>query len=111
MGISANQPTLYLGEIEFSPNSSPIASFSCHIPDDAPLSIIIQDEEGRSKYNEQLNLAKGEHNIEMDLSDFSNGNYNAWIDVLGKTFIRNIHIERNDSNSINLLRKITNFFG
>ncbi len=110
MGSTSNNPTLYLGEIEFLPKDSPVATFDCTIPDDALVSIIIQDDIGRARYEEEMNLEKGDHIIELNLSDLSNGKYNAWIDVMGKTFIRNIQVECNRSNSFNLFKKFSNIF-
>lgn len=66
-------------------------------PISSPLSIIILDNEGRTHWNRQFDLPAGKGELELDLSGLKKGFYNAWIEVNGKTFIRNLSIESEET--------------
>lgn len=110
MGNPSNEDINYISEIEFERGTSNVAFFSCNLPDDSLLSIIIQNELGKVCFEKQFSLEAGDNIVQLDLSSFSNGRYHAWIDLLGQTTIRNIHIENNHPKSNPWLKKIKSIF-
>lgn len=110
MGNPSNKDNFYISEIEFKRGSPNAAFFSCKLPDDSVLSIIIQNELGQVQFEKQILVDAGEQVVELDLTSCGSGKYHAWIDLFGQTFIRNIIIENRSNNSISWLKKVKNLF-
>ena len=99
---------LFIGEIDIL-KTNQIASILCSIPDECDLSIIVQDENGRSRMEEKYHLEEGEQVVQFSIANLSEGQYHAWIDVTGKTFIRSFSIEE-ENQSDSFIDMIKNLF-
>ena len=99
---------------EISPitlNAPRTAVFSCSVDQSTKLSIILQDEMGRSKFQGDYTLEPGDNQITMSLPELSSGQYNAWIDVLGETFIRSLEVEAPaESGIVGKFKQLLNLF-
>ncbi len=75
----------------------------CSSQENTTLSIIIQNEVGASKYQNNFDLIEGEQELLLDLSQLKPGGYHAWIEANGQTFIRAIQVSKdlvNDKKGI-----------
>ena len=96
MVITVKAQTI-ISEIEVTGEHT--ACFSCSLAAPAELSLILQDELGRSRLEKRFTLAIGKNRIELHLPELSAGLYNAWIDVAGQTFIRPLTVENGHPSS------------
>lgn len=78
---------------EITVGSDKKAHFTCMVPCETEISIIVHDAKGRSRLQQKFQLGLGHNQLSFSLSGFSVGDYNAWIDVLGNTYIRPIDVE------------------
>lgn len=88
---------IFLSEISVSPEG--IATLSCTVEKQADLSLILQDEQGRSHLSKNFSLTAGDNKLTFSISSFKSGAYKAWIDVLGNTYIRSLEIECQNPDS------------
>ena len=108
MGNPSEMNKLIVGEIVLTPNYLNI-QISCFLPEPANVTVIIQDNIGRPRCDERFLLSEGHQLIDIDVSHLGQGTYNAWIDILGQTFIRSFYIEKKKSNE-SWYDKVRNFF-
>ncbi|HFA48343.1 MAG TPA: hypothetical protein ENJ95_04910 [Bacteroidetes bacterium] len=106
MGSRPIKEQILIGE--FPDPAQPVqTALPCYLPEAAQVSIIVQDEIGRARFNKTYHLPEGEGEIAVDLSTFTPGNYNAWVEVSSKTFIRSLTIPENgNGNSRGWLGKL-----
>ena len=109
MGNQAEINNLTVGEIEFSTDGK-LATISCFLTEEVNISVIVQDEIGRPKIEEQYTLEKGYGHFGFDISNLTEGPYHAWIDLMGKTFIRSFQIQKINGN-YSWLKKLKVIFG
>lgn len=74
------------------------ASLSCEVSDETELGLILQDELGRAHLQKRFPLEIGTNELMMELPDLPAGQYNAWIEVSGETFIRQFELEAGASD-------------
>ena len=70
-------------------------------------SMIVQNKDGQPQLEENAQLEAGEQVLSFDLSRLKKGNYDAWIELDGKTFIRNFTIEADEeAGFFNKMKKL-----
>lgn len=96
----------FIGEISPSPraNNDP-ATLICNLPTGTELSLILQDEMGRSWMDKRFKVPAGKTELDLGLPKLSPGRYNAWIEVNGETFIRPLVVNGN-SGTDGILEKV-----
>ncbi len=99
MGTHSNRDNLQIGEIELVKEEFLTGRVLCSSKENASLSIIIQSASGQSRYIDQFDLVAGEQELLLNLSSLTTGNYHAWIEVNGQTFIRTIEVSKSHVNT------------
>ncbi len=82
----------YIGELSFEKDSLQLF-LPCEIKERSVLKIILNDEQGRSVCNKQINLVAGKSLINFDCAYLKDGSYNAWIEVNGQTYLRHLSVQ------------------
>ncbi len=95
MGVNSDSKTNWIGEFEVIGGESPEAKISVNLIEPKRLSIIILNISGQSMLQKELDGIQGQNEVIFDVSKFKSGEYNAWIECDGQTFIRQIKIQSN----------------
>lgn len=83
----------YIGEIE-NQGVEALSTLSCEMLNDADMALILCDEKGKAHFEKNYKLSRGINNLTLQFPDLKKGNYNAWIQIQGKTFLRKLNIEK-----------------
>lgn len=87
---------LHIGEFYGQDTSNgQVAMLYCEMTAPTDLVLIIYDEFGFQTYRKEYALPEGEYELELDCSSLSSGQHTAWVQVKGKTYLRNLYIEGN----------------
>ena len=108
MSPSIDMNELYLGEVSIL-DQNEFASISCTMPFACELSLIVQDEDGRTKLDQGYKLRPGNQAFQFSIANLSQGQYHVWIDVADKTFIRTFTINKTDQDN-SWMKIVRNFF-
>ena len=76
------------------------AALDCTVPSAVKISIIVQDELGRSCWEKSFELPAGRSTLDLDFSNLKKGNFTAWVDVAGETVIRSFSVEETATNGL-----------
>ena len=86
---------LHIGEISISHTpENKQASLSCEILKKSNLSLRLFDQYGYTRQKEDFQVKKGQNNLELDCSGLEAGDYSAWIELEGKTYLRGFSIQK-----------------
>lgn len=105
MGSNIIQRDIHIGEIQLNGKK---ANLTVDCGQASRFSMIVQNKDGRPVIEETMQLNSGEQDLSFDFSSLKNGDYNAWIEADGKTFIRSFSIETDDDGGF--LEKMKKLF-
>lgn len=98
-----------IGDIQLLQQSrGTICALTCKGSKPSALKCVLLDEMGRSIWEQTLFQQTAQSTIEMRLPKLKSGNYNFWIEVEGKTHLRQLRITPRERRS--LLGKWVNLF-
>lgn len=84
----------FIGELNLTISSDRLtAELRCVLPNAESISVIVQDELGRSRWTGSFAMPAGKSTLQLDLPLLSNGSYNAWIEAGEETVIRSFTVE------------------
>ena len=93
MGSQLNKPVSeYIGELSFEKEQLQLF-LPCETRGEVLMKIVICDERGKSVFKKKINLASGKSLINFECTTLKEGKYNAWIEVNGQTYLRQLTIE------------------
>ena len=85
---------LHIGEISISHTpGNKAAKLPCEIHKKSNLSLRLFDQYGYTCQKEEFQVKKGQNNLELDCSGLEAGDYSAWIELEGKTYLRGFSIQ------------------
>ncbi len=93
MGSTIIQRDIHIGDFQLNGTK---ANLSIDCSQAYRFSMIIQDKNGSPQFEETYQLEAGEQVLSFDFSNLKKGDFNAWIELGGKTFIRSFSIETGD---------------
>lgn len=92
MGSQLNKTMAeYIGELSFEGDRSQLF-LPCETKKEAMMNIVICDKRGKSVCKKTINLDAGKSLVSLDCSSIKEGQYNAWIEVNGKTYLRQLSV-------------------
>jgi hypothetical protein len=104
MGSNFIQKDTHIGTFQINDKT---ANLPIDCSQDCRFSMIVQNKDGQPQLEENAQLEAGEQVLTFDLSRLKNGSYDAWIEVDGKTFIRNFTIETGEEDGFfNKMKKL-----
>lgn len=83
---------MQIGEIKLKDNKTAIVQ--CELPAKTVLKTVLMDQASRLRWEHNFTLEKTSASLELNLPGLEKGTYHIWITVDGRTFIREIKIER-----------------
>lgn len=107
MGNASFEQEILLGEIIISKESGK-ATFSSQVSFPDKLTVIVQDEQGRSIRTVSIDVDETISNCEFNLQGLKPGGYHAWIYAKEKVFVRRFEVSGNDKGG--LMGRIATFF-
>lgn len=96
----------YIGELSYETDSSQLF-LPCEAKKGTMISIVLCDERGRAVFNRTLPLKAGKSLVSVTCSSIKQGQYNAWIEVNGETYLRqlSVYAKEAESDFLSRLRK------
>lgn len=81
----------YIGELSYEEDRSQLF-LPCETKKEAMMNIVICDKRGKSVCKKTVHLNVGKSLVSLDCSSIKEGQYNAWIEVNGKTYLRHLSV-------------------
>lgn len=85
--------TIEIGEFYPAPCDGTTTNFKYNVPVKTRVAIVILKEFGFNDFEHALYLDESNSTCQLSLPNLESGSYNAWIEVNGRTYIRQLRVE------------------